>query len=408
MARSGRATGASTQVEPIEPILYQERAHAPTDPAGSHRVARRAAGACQPALAEVDVLSMSSDARFTSVLKAPPPWSSAYSVASASEWIALGRHAKTATPAGQPVGSPFSVDNVQAWADFQQEDEGSSFHSYARLTGNYLDAGPWNFARNEIWLTNRYLVEYDAWTGPRIKFNVTHASHGLLLAGGIASNLRARAEEQVFWGLRVPLPGLAKPYLLKDAWFGSAEVTPDGPPTATDDWRTRWFTTSREFDYGVLDGMELSVLLVGKPITMDLGDTLWLDVIFHGIYEVRGTADTGYFSAALADFSHSGALSFQAIDTDTGLPADGLKFTLLSPVPTVSEPSAIAMLGLGLALLAGWRANAGQGARYGCRSMPPPAHRQGWVLRDLWSSWLARTHQQKPLPLTQTHSPAQT
>lgn len=362
-----------------------ERTPPPTLPGRTVLLAGLLALASVPALAEVDVLSMRSDARFTSVLKAPPPWSSGYSVTSAAEWIALGRHAQTATPAGQPVGSPFSVDNVQAWADFQQEDEGSSFHSYARLTGNYLDAGPWNFARNEIWLTNRYLVEYDAWTGPKIKFNVTHASHGLLLAGGIASNLRARAEEQVFWGLRVPLSGLAKPYAFKDAWFGSAEVTPDGPPTATDDWRTRWFPTSREFDYGVLDGMELSVLLVGKPITMDLGDTLWLDVIFHGIYEVRGTADTGYFSAALADFSHSGALSFHAIDTDTGLPTDGLKFTLLGPVPTVSEPSSIAVLGLGLALLVGWRANARRCARYGCRGTPPPAHRQGRVLRAPWS-----------------------
>ena len=134
------------------------------------------------------------------------------------------------------------------------------------------------------------------------------------------------------------------------------------------------------------------MLLVGKPIAMDPGDTLWLDVIFHGIYEVRGTADTGYFSAALADFSHSGALSFQAIDTDTGLPADGLKFTLLGPVPTVSEPSAIAMLGLGLALLAGWRGNARRRARYGCRGTPLPAHRQGRVLRDLW---LPRTRRKK-------------
>lgn len=198
------------------------------------------------------------------------------------------------------------------------------------------------------------------------------------------------------------------PYDLKGVWFGSAEVTPDGPPTATDDWRTRWFTTSREFDYGVLDGMELSVLLVGKTYDMYPLDTRWLDVIFHGIYEVRGTADTGYFSAALADFSHSGALSFHAIDTDTGLPTDGLKFTLLGPVPTVSEPSAIAMLGLGLALLAGWRANAQQSARYGCRGTPLPAHRQGRVLRDLWSSWLAGARQRRPLPLTRTHSPVQT
>lgn len=140
--RSHRSNQSCTQNEHMTP---------PTLPGRTVLLAGLLALASVPALAEVDVLSMSSDARFTSVLKAPPPWSSAYSVTSAAEWIALGRHAQTATPAGQPVGSPFSVDNVQAWADFQQEDEGSSFHSYARLTGNYLDAGPWNFARNGWW-----------------------------------------------------------------------------------------------------------------------------------------------------------------------------------------------------------------------------------------------------------------
>ena len=103
--RSHRSNQSYTKNEGMTP---------PTLPGRTVLLAGLLALASVPVLAEVDVLSMSSDARFTSVLKAPPPWSSAYSVTNAAEWIALGRHAQTATPAGQPVGSPFSVDNVQA------------------------------------------------------------------------------------------------------------------------------------------------------------------------------------------------------------------------------------------------------------------------------------------------------
>lgn len=303
--------------------------------------------ACTPVCAEIDMLSMTSNARFTSALVAPPPYFSGWSVTSTAEWIAQGRHASTATLAGQPPSSPFSVDQVLAWADFQRIDEGG-FHSLARVSGYYLDAGPWNYTHNEISLTNRYLIEYAATSGPFLHVNVTHTSHGFLLAGGLASNLRARAEEQVTWGLRQASDAPVLPYIAQGAWLGSAEVTPNGPPAATDDWRTRWFPATRDVDGVHLQGLELSVLLAGDAFDMAPGNKLFLDVIFHGVYEVRDTGDTGFLSMALADFSHSGALGLQAIDADTGLPSSALKITLLGAVPAVPEPSVALLLALGL------------------------------------------------------------
>lgn len=319
------------------------------------------------ATATAGLLDMSSEAIFTSALLQPPPWSSVAQAGTLAAWDAMGRYARTATPPGQPEGSPFEVDRAEAWSDFDQTASAGTYRSFAQLGGYYLDKGPYNYARNEVSLQNRVRVEYTQPFGPKIVLNIVHSSHGELLAGGIANNVVAHAQEELSWGMKGINAPPTDPPFWSGNFAGSAAVSArdEAPTIATNgDWRTPWHYTSRVIA-GMdkpLQGIELGALLVSEDFILEPGTAFILDVFFHGRYEAQADAGPGggYLSMGLADFSGTGLIDFVATDPLTGERSDLVKFTLLGAPPAVPETGTWLQMLAGLMLLAasGWRRHA--------------------------------------------------
>ena len=325
------------------------------------------------AAAAVAMLDMSSSSRLSSGLYSTTvPQFDAVSIGSLAAWDQAGRVAQTATPtlAG---GQVYPGDAYEAaWSSFTQVIAGSTYRAYAILAGDYLDGGPFNYARDTVSVRNRVLVTDEGPISQSINdyeppdlISIHHGVHGLMIADGVDNNVVVHAEELVSWSLtdcrsqgpsRAPTPchehGLG-------GYAGSATVerAGNGPSpnlpvlTISGDWAGRADLLYPDDPRG--NGFELSAFL-DTTVELYPGDSFVIDVTFDGLYEVYTGPSSGFRSRGLADFGGTSITDFVALDAK-GMPNPAIRFTLLPLSEPLPEPQSLALVLLGIAGLAARR-----------------------------------------------------
>lgn len=292
------------------------------------------AGALLPgarAMAQADLVELSSDAGFSSALYNEGPAHSEVIAHSLAAWDAMGRQGQSDT-GRLPATSIFEQDLAQGWSQFAQAGAGGSLHSFAQAGGYYMNSGGGTFASTGVAIRNRVHVVNNGASVSLV--SAAYATHGYLLSGGIANCITAFAQETAIITAHTGFGDF------QWGWSGGASVfATDIDPTvnSSGDWTNAISPVTRAVQ-GFVDpfkGVELSLLGATDLIPMLPHETIDIDLDFQGFYSATSSPTaTGFLSLGLADFSGSGSISYSAVDATTGLPTNDVSFELVGvPAP---------------------------------------------------------------------------